>query len=125
MLVFTIQPVPSSITTKMSPEAPNSMGVTTGGEPQMLVLLHFHWKDTEDDERMYGAAESWLRSADREAEGRGGRNAWVYLNYAHEGQRPMHGYGKGGLERLRAVSGKFDPSGFFQRCVRGGFKLWD
>lgn len=48
---------------------------------------------------------------------------WRYLNYAAQDQDPLGSYGEENLARLRAVSGKFDPRGMFQRNVPGGFKL--
>lgn len=47
-----------------------------------------------------------------------------YLNYAASFQDPMTGYGSTIKERLQNISRKYDPKGFFQTNVPGGFKLF-
>ena len=46
-----------------------------------------------------------------------------YLNYADPSQDPLGSYGDENVARLREVSRKYDPAGFFQAQVPGGFKL--
>ena len=48
-----------------------------------------------------------------------------YLNYAAPFQDPITSYGPASKAQLRAVSKKYDPKGFFQVGVPGGFKLFD
>lgn len=109
-------------------------------EPQVLALLNIHWKDVADDAVVEEAAQEWLRLANLEAERvnphsdhKSGDKGWVYLNYAHETQRPFgeaededgegRGKGIGRVEFMRSVSREVDPRGFFQRSVVGGFKI--
>lgn len=46
-----------------------------------------------------------------------------YLNYAHPLQDPISSYGAENVALLKRASAKYDPKGFFQKKVTGGFKL--
>lgn len=48
---------------------------------------------------------------------------WVYLNYANEAQDPLASYGEENLAFLREVKELYDPEGWWQEMVPGGFKL--
>lgn len=48
---------------------------------------------------------------------------FVYLNYAEGQQDPLGGYGKENVDFLRDVAQRYDPDGWWQRRVPGGFKL--
>lgn len=47
----------------------------------------------------------------------------VYLNYAAANQDPLRTYGKEQVWFLKDVATRYDPEGFFQRRVPGGFKV--
>lgn len=124
MYVLTFQPVPSSITSKVASDAPHAMGLDQQDGPQVLTLVNLHWNDAEDDDKVYAAAESWLKQSDEEAAKRGLKRPWIYLNYAHSSQRPIDGYGSANKKKLQDVSRKYDPNGLFQKSVIGGFKVF-
>lgn len=46
-----------------------------------------------------------------------------YLNYSHPLQDPIASYGLENVALLKVASAKYDPRGFFQKRVTGGFKL--
>jgi hypothetical protein len=46
-----------------------------------------------------------------------------YLNYAHPSQDPIGSYGAKNVALLKSAAAKYDPKGFFQKKVSGGFKL--
>ena len=48
---------------------------------------------------------------------------FVYLNYADPSQNPLGGYGAESVAFLREVAGRYDPDGWWQRRVPGGFKI--
>ncbi len=50
-------------------------------------------------------------------------NRFKYLNYAAPFQDPISSYGPVSKAQLQAVSKKYDPEGFFQAGIPGGFKL--
>lgn len=47
----------------------------------------------------------------------------VYMNYADVSQTPLESYGTRNLEYMRSVARRYDPEGWFQNMVPGGFKL--
>ena len=121
---LTYQSVPSSIASKTPSDAPNALGLDNQTAPLALTLINLHWNDAADDEKMYAAAESWLKHSDEEASKRVLKEPWLYLNYAHSSQEPIDGYGFANKERLQAVSKKYDPKGLFQKGVKTGFKVF-
>ncbi|KAF2636949.1 FAD-binding domain-containing protein [Massarina eburnea CBS 473.64] len=48
---------------------------------------------------------------------------FVYLNYADKSQDPLGSYGPENLAFMREVAARYDPKGWWQRMVPGGFKL--
>lgn len=49
--------------------------------------------------------------------------AFRYLPYAHPTQNPIKSYGHKNVKFLKEVAAEYDPSGFFQTRVNGGFKI--
>lgn len=64
-----------------------------------------------------------MASANTTAHKAGVGHPYIYLNHAAAEQNPFFGYGQGNLDKLRAVSRKYDPSGVFRKLQPGGFKL--
>ncbi len=48
---------------------------------------------------------------------------FLYLNYADISQQVLQSWGSSNVNKLRAASEKYDPSGVFQTQVPGGFKI--
>ncbi|KFA68323.1 hypothetical protein S40285_09422 [Stachybotrys chlorohalonatus IBT 40285] len=48
---------------------------------------------------------------------------WRYLNYVNPSQDPFSSYGAENVQFLKNVSLQYDPTGFFQHRVSGGFKI--
>ncbi|KAH3997127.1 hypothetical protein HBI56_123240 [Parastagonospora nodorum] len=55
--------------------------------------------------------------------GNGGVSPYKYLNYAASWQDPLSGYGENTVQELKATAKQYDPYGFFQNVVKGGYKL--
>lgn len=53
----------------------------------------------------------------------GANTPFRYLNYAHPTQDPLKSYGEKNVAFLKDVAAEYDPSGFFQTRVSGGFKI--
>jgi hypothetical protein len=50
-------------------------------------------------------------------------STFLYMNYAHPEQDVISSYGEDNLEFLKSTAQKYDPEGFFQRRVTGGWKV--
>ena len=121
-LVF--QAVPSSVTSKSAEGASNVLGLDSREGPLVLVSMSLGWRDAADDAAIDVAVHSWLKQSDLEASKRGLTRPYIYLNYAHSTQKPIEGYGVANKRKLQEVSRKYDPDGFFQKVVVGGFKVF-
>ena len=52
-----------------------------------------------------------------------GHSPYLYMNYANPEQDVIGSYGSENVEFLRRTALKYDPEGFFQTRVPGGFKV--
>lgn len=89
-----------------------------------VVLLGVTWSDEADDDTVINAVTDLFTTFDAYAASQKGLNSYKYLNYAFKTQNPIQGYGASNVEKLQAISKKYDPSGVFQKLVPGGFKLF-
>ncbi|PVI03193.1 FAD-binding domain-containing protein, partial [Periconia macrospinosa] len=64
-----------------------------------------------------------MRDVQRFVEGEDGVVEWVYMNYADGSQNPLGSYGEGNLAFLERVAEVYDPEGWWQRMVPGGFRV--
>ena len=92
-------------------------------QPMVIAQITGTWKDMKDTEAIESTAVQLIADVDAAAQKEGLQTGYVYLNYAHSGQK-VFGDGER-LRRLRDVSKRYDPDGIFQRCVPGGFKLFE
>ena len=65
----------------------------------------------------------WVADVQEYADQVNGLVPYIALNYADASQDPLASYGKENVEFLRAVGARYDPTGFFQYRVPGGFKV--
>ncbi|KAH8889145.1 FAD-binding domain-containing protein [Thozetella sp. PMI_491] len=112
-----IPPPPSSC----SP--PNSMPFTADSTPHhniVLMLLSFYWSNKSDSATVERAARDLTALMQQLV---GDDEKFKYLNYAASWQDPFGSYGETTVEELKQVANMYDPEGFFQNVVSGGFKL--
>ncbi|TGJ86627.1 hypothetical protein E0Z10_g2184 [Xylaria hypoxylon] len=48
---------------------------------------------------------------------------FIYMNYADADQDPLRSYGAANIKFIKDVAAKYDPTGVFQTCVPGGYKI--
>lgn len=120
-LVF--QPLTQGMLSKSAPRGGNSLGLTPEDGPLIVTLLNSVHTEPSDDDKVLAAALALIESIESLAAERGKASRYRFTNYAYKSQNVLQGYGKESLERLRRVSEKYDPQGFFQKAVPGGFKL--
>ncbi|KAF7898524.1 hypothetical protein EAF00_004970 [Botryotinia globosa] len=112
-----------SITAKSRASGGNSTGLDTSQGSIVLCILNYSWEDKSDDERMDGTARRFIEEVDESSKSTGLFNRYKYINYSAGHQDPISGYGDEMKSNLQAVSKKYDPEGFFQTGVPGGFKI--
>ncbi|KAM0276471.1 hypothetical protein ACHAQH_006736, partial [Verticillium albo-atrum] len=59
------------------------------------------------------------------AESLGANTPFRYLNYVHLSQNPLKSYGAKNVAFMKEVAAEYDPIGFVQTRVSGGFKISD
>jgi hypothetical protein len=118
---ISFQPMPQTITSKGS--GSNSLGIGSSAGDLVNVLLTAQWQEATNDAAMTAAAKSLFSKAASAAKGLGVSNPYLYLNYAASWQDPIASYGQASVKYLRSMGSKYDPTGFFQKKVPGGFKL--
>lgn len=52
-----------------------------------------------------------------------GHSTYIYMNYANPAQDVIGSYGEENVQFLKTAAAKYDPTGFFQRRVPGGWKV--
>lgn len=122
-LCLTLQAYPRSLLRKTAELGGNVLGLDPR-EPLVTILLLTYWKRREDDEQIMGVLRGALEAIEKDADARGQRVPYTYLNYASDFQDPFSSYGEENKKFLQEVSRKYDPEGLFQKNVPGGFKLY-
>ena len=103
----------------------NSLGLDVSEDDSLvLLLLSITWTKSKDDTLINSVAQTLIEDIDHATKAAGLFKSFKYLNYAADFQDPIGGYGARSKAELRAMSQKYDPNGFFQSQVPGGFKLF-
>ncbi|KAI1346844.1 FAD-binding domain-containing protein [Xylaria sp. FL0043] len=123
VLCLTLQAYPKSLLRKTSELGGNVLGLGAD-EPLITVLLLTYWKNKEDDAKILSVLRIALETIEQDAEKRGQRVPYIYLNYSSSFQDPFKSYGESNKTFMQEVSRKYDPEGLFQDLVPGGFKLF-
>ena len=106
-------------------ESGNALGLEDVNDPLVLCLLSVTWAQAKDDAIINSVTQTLIEKIDQATRTAGVFHRSKYLNYAAPFQNPITSYGPDSKAQLRAVSKKYDPEGFFQVGVSGGFKLFD
>lgn len=122
-LCLTLQAYPKSLLSKTADLGGNVLGLPSD-EPLVTVLLLTYWKNREDDKKIMTTLQEALTDIEKDADARGQRVPYIYLNYTSKFQDPFASYGEGNKKFLQETSRKYDPEGLFQKNVPGGFKLF-
>jgi hypothetical protein len=85
-------------------------GVSVAGDEAALALAQGEMNAMISRLKQFAAKEGALAD-------------FVYLNYADPSQDPLGGYGADNVAFLKEVVGRYDPEGWWQRRVPGGFKI--
>ena len=112
------QRLPTTLSTNV-----NLLGLPSDAHSLLLCLITLTWASSADDALVNSFGENLLNSFEQVTKAAGVFNQFKYLNYAGAFQDPLDSYGAANKAKLIAASKKYDPAGFFQKAVPGGFKL--
>jgi hypothetical protein len=120
---FGFQPLTRALLDKAAGAGGNAMNIPPEDGPLFVVMINPCWTQRRDDDRIISSVESFAADLKRLAEERGLLHRYIFTNYAYHKDDVVAGYGKEGVDQMRSVSSKYDPEGFFQKGVPGGFKI--
>ncbi|KAI1932579.1 hypothetical protein LOZ58_003749 [Ophidiomyces ophidiicola] len=118
-----IQPIPTTITSKLKKRGGNALGLSESDGPLILVNISFQWSAVVDDKVVLPAVQRILERTKAWAQARGLTHRYIYLNYAAPLQKPITSYGPENVKKLRQAQMKYDPLKVFELHQPGGFKL--
>ncbi|KAH6695209.1 FAD binding domain-containing protein [Plectosphaerella plurivora] len=121
-LNYVFQPLPRSWA-KVNPGG-NVLGVDETLKEDSIIWLGQCFVNTPEFEAWFHA-KLGVVSAELEAfaESVGANTPWRYMNYVSPTQDPIKSYGAQNVAFIRDVAKEYDPTGFFQTRVNGGFKI--
>ena len=85
-------------------------GICVTGDDAAVALAHTELSAMVENLRTFAAREAALAD-------------FVYLNYADPSQDPLASYGPENIAFLKKIALRYDPDGWLQRMVPGGFKV--
>ena len=101
----------------------NSLGLDVS-DNLVVLCLSVTWSQVQDDEIINTVTQTLIDRIDKATTVAGLFHPFKFLNYAASFQDPIASYGLANKAQLKTVSKKYDPAGFFQKGIPGGFKLF-
>lgn len=125
--VLDIQPLPAYFADIGEEKGGNMLGLEQDPRNKIIFVAGVQLVNPAKMEAQYPLAQQKLVAMQQRivayAESIGSGAEFVYLNYAHAHQDPLGSYGARNVGYIKEVAGKYDPEGFFQLRVPGGFKI--
>lgn len=117
-----LQPIPSYYAELGAAKGGNLLPLNSTTNSVLLLLEINSWtEENEEIIRSYGS--SMAAEIQSYAETNGVNHDWIFLNYADSSQSPLASYSTENIEFIREVAAKYDPEGYFQTRIPGGFKI--
>lgn len=119
--------IPQTISKSMIAES-----VAKGGSPmtaglknreQIWLGILVGWNLESDDAKVANILAETRHAIETYTKSKGLYDSFLFLSDAHPTEDPLRGYGMNTLRRLRRIGREYDPEGFFQAQMPGGFKL--
>ncbi|KAF2762606.1 FAD binding domain-containing protein [Pseudovirgaria hyperparasitica] len=118
------QPLPSYFGAIEHRKVGNMLGLDHVNQNNILWVLGIGVLGGEDQQAIAHAKGANITAMVHDfAESVGGGNDLIYLNYADASQDPIGSYGLENIQLIRDAAAKYDPAGFFQQRIPGGFKI--
>ncbi|CAO2653667.1 Nn.00g030780.m01.CDS01 [Neocucurbitaria sp. VM-36] len=101
----------------------NVLGLEREKDNAIMLLFNIAVKGAETETRARAKLRAYGEELQAFAASLGGGVAWQFMNYADSYQNPLGSYGAENVNKIRAASKKYDPTGVFQTQCPGGFKI--
>ncbi|KAI9155705.1 FAD-binding domain-containing protein [Paramyrothecium foliicola] len=124
--ILDFQPFPSYFAEIGVQRGGNMLGIERKPRNRIIFILGVTLK-TEDSisqyPQVYQKVSAVIQRVTAYAKSVGSYEEFRYLPYADTTQDPIGSYGPANIKHIRKVASKYDPYGFFQDRVPGGFKI--
>ncbi|KAK8041672.1 FAD binding domain-containing protein [Apiospora rasikravindrae] len=121
-IIFVFQQLPKHYAQK-NPGG-NVLGMDKTLTEDSIVWLGEAFAKTKEAEALFQSKMAALtEELEAFAKAIGAATRWQYINYVNPMQDPLKSYGAENIAFMKRVSAKYDPQGFFQTRVPGGFKI--
>lgn len=121
-----VQPLPAYFADISVQKGGNMLGLERVKRNRMLFVVGITLTGNNSEAQYPVATQKAFAMVERIeafAKSVGSSEEFVYLNYAKAAQDPLGSYGAANVEHMKQVAHKYDPDGFFQQRVPGGFKI--
>ncbi|KAG7424939.1 Bifunctional solanapyrone synthase [Fusarium oxysporum f. sp. raphani] len=98
-------------------------GLDDSDDVLQLIVLSIIWEEEADDEEAVKIVQELDAEIDILVKVRGKHREFKYMNYGHNEQDIITGYGQKSKAFLKRVASQYDPDGVFQKLRLGGFKI--
>lgn len=124
--ILDFQPLPSYFAGIGVKKGGNVLGLERDSRNKILFVMGVTLLGSNSEElypRVYQQVAAMNKRVEDFSKSIGCDNEFRYLPYADSRQNVIGSYGEANVEHIRTVAKKYDPNGFFQRRVPGGFKI--
>jgi hypothetical protein len=124
--IFDFQPLPSYFVDIGVQKGGNVLGLERDSRNKIVFASGVSLLSSNSDEqhpRVFQKVAALNQRVEAFSKSVGSSEEFVYLPYANALQDPIGSYGAANVEYIRQVAKKYDPRGFFQSRVPGGFKI--
>ncbi|KAI4713811.1 hypothetical protein J4E89_001259 [Alternaria sp. Ai002NY15] len=121
--VLSFQAITVPAMEKMQQNGGNALGLDPSDGPIFICNLAILWTDVADNARIMSFSNSLYERLVEEAAKKDLNHDYIYMNYASPYQDVIASYGAANKQRLKSISGEYDPTGVFQVLQPGYFKL--
>jgi hypothetical protein len=120
---ISIQAITAGQLKGMQKNGGNALGLDPSNGPYFIMNLSCRWTNASDDDNILALFSDVIKRVKAEAQRKGLDNNYIYMNYGSQFQDPIASYGAANVEKLKAISAKYDPVAVFQKLHPGHFKL--
>lgn len=120
---ISIQAITASQLKGMQRNGGNALGLKPATGPYFIMNMSSRWQNASDDARVLAFFSTIIKKVKAEAKSKGLDNDYIYMNYASQFEDPIGSYGAANVQKLKAVSAKYDPASVFINLMPGHFKL--
>ncbi|KAM3064743.1 hypothetical protein ACMFMG_005736 [Clarireedia jacksonii] len=123
MFSLVYEPITEPIITSSLAKGTNLLGLKPSDGPLVICLLDTIHANATDDALVSSTALDLVQKIDALTASRSLGINYRFLNYGYQTQKILESYGLANVKKMKQVSAKYDPTGFFQTAVPGGFKV--